>query len=167
MTMNETMTKAKATFLPPPSPKPSRISRMHTYTTALVLLLLALSHWSNARWIPDAHAPRARNVTLPDLYEAGIPELQAGMTAGHFSAVDLVKAYFARIDEVNYQRASLRAVIEVNPRALLEAQLLDEERAFFGARGSLHGIPVLAKDNIATIYAEGRSVYTYHTVSTF
>lgn len=29
--------------------------------------------------------------TLPDLYEASVPELQAGLDAGHFSSVDLVK----------------------------------------------------------------------------
>jgi amidase len=90
------------------------------------------------------------------LYEAGVAELQAGLTAGDFSSADLVKAYFKRIEEVNHQRASLHAVIEVNPSAVFEAQILDEERAFFGPRGPLHGIPILIKDNIATVYGEGR-----------
>lgn len=32
---------------------------------------------------------------LPDLYEATIAELQAGLDAGHFTSVDLVKVRFA------------------------------------------------------------------------
>ncbi|KAJ7718054.1 amidase signature enzyme [Mycena metata] len=93
--------------------------------------------------------------TLPDLYEASVPELQASLDAGHFSSVDLVKAYFARIEEVNINGPGLRAVIELNPSALKQAELLDIERGRTGKRSDLHGIPILLKDNIATIAAEG------------
>ncbi|KAJ7875649.1 amidase signature enzyme [Mycena leptocephala] len=92
---------------------------------------------------------------LPDLYEASIRELQAGLDAGHFSSVHLVKAYFTRIKEVNINGPGLRAVIELNPSALKEAALLDMERRRTGKRSELHGIPVLLKDNIATIATEG------------
>ncbi|KAJ7888711.1 amidase signature enzyme [Mycena leptocephala] len=83
--------------------------------------------------------------TLPDLYEASVPELQAGLDAGHFSSVDLVKAYFARIEEVNINGPGLRAVIELNPSALKQAELLDIERGRTGKRSDLHGIPILLK----------------------
>ncbi|KAJ7130419.1 amidase signature enzyme [Mycena epipterygia] len=96
------------------------------------------------------HAPE-----LPDLYEASVLELQAGLDAGHFTSVNLVQAYFARIEEVNINGPGLRAVIELNPSALKEAALLDIERKLTGKRSKLHGIPVLLKDNIATIAAEG------------
>jgi hypothetical protein len=92
---------------------------------------------------------------LPDLYEASLIELQAGLSAGNYTSVDLVKAYFARIAEVNLAGPSLRAVLEQNPSALSQAQLLDEERKFFGSRGLMHGIPILLKDNIATVFSEG------------
>ncbi|KAG2353763.1 amidase signature enzyme [Suillus spraguei] len=72
---------------------------------------------------------------LPDLYEASVIELQAGLTLGQFTSVDLIKAYFTRIEEVNLQGPMLRAVIETNP--------------------ALHGIPVLVKDNIVTVAFEG------------
>jgi len=49
----------------------------------------------------------------------------------------------------------LRAVIETNPSALWEAAALDQERLTYGARSALHGIPVLVKDNIATVAFEG------------
>ncbi|KAF9058669.1 amidase signature enzyme [Rhodocollybia butyracea] len=92
---------------------------------------------------------------LPDLYEAGVVELQDGLDAGRFNAVDLVTAYLARIEEVNLQGPELRAIIEVSPVALKSAAELDEERRVSGKRSMLHGIPVLLKDNIATISSEG------------
>ncbi|KAF7792934.1 hypothetical protein EIP86_004037 [Pleurotus ostreatoroseus] len=94
-------------------------------------------------------------ITLPDLYEASITELQDGLEQGHFTSVDLVKAYFARINEVNHQGPTLCAVIEMNPSALQQAAALDLERRLFGPRSRLHGIPILLKDNIATLHEEG------------
>ncbi|KAJ3863682.1 amidase signature enzyme [Lentinula novae-zelandiae] len=82
---------------------------------------------------------------LPDLYEAGIVELQAALDAGRFTSVDLVTAYLARIEEVNLHGAELRAVLQVSPVALDAAAILDEERQRSGKRGMLHGIPVLLK----------------------
>ncbi|KZT28517.1 amidase signature enzyme, partial [Neolentinus lepideus HHB14362 ss-1] len=78
-----------------------------------------------------------------------------GLNAGTFTSVDLVKAYFARIDEVNRLGPALRAIIETNPSALTEAAALDAERALLGPRSLLHGIPILVKDNIATTASEG------------
>ncbi|CAL1709306.1 unnamed protein product [Somion occarium] len=92
---------------------------------------------------------------LPDLYEASVTELQAALDAGHFTSVELVKAYFSRIDEVNLKGPELRAVLETNPSALSQAATLDKERKKSGKRSLLHGIPVLLKDNIATIATEG------------
>ncbi|KAI0321533.1 amidase signature enzyme [Amylostereum chailletii] len=92
---------------------------------------------------------------LPDLYEASIAELQEGLERGHFTSVDLVKAYFARINEVNLQGPTLRAVIEMNPSALEQAAALDTERQTSGPRSPLHGIPILLKDNIATEFSDG------------
>ncbi|KZT28518.1 amidase signature enzyme [Neolentinus lepideus HHB14362 ss-1] len=96
-----------------------------------------------------------RTTALPDLYEATVTELQAGLNAGEFTSVELVKAYFARISEVNLQGPALRAVIETNPSALAEAAALDAERKLLGPRSLLHGIPILLKDNIATTASEG------------
>ncbi|KAF8653663.1 hypothetical protein AX16_003814 [Volvariella volvacea WC 439] len=119
----------------------------------LALSLLLLSFFAHATSI----RPTSRNekVQFPDLYEASVQELQAGLDAGHFTSVDLVKAYFARIEEVNLQGPALRAVLELNPSALAQAAALDAERRTKGKRSALHRIPVLLKDNIATIASEG------------
>ncbi|KAG1819197.1 amidase signature enzyme [Suillus subaureus] len=98
---------------------------------------------------------KASSVTLPDLYEASIVELQDGLVKGHFTSVQLVKAYFGRIEEVNLKGPALHAVIETNPIALSQAAALDSERKDKGGRGPLHGIPLLLKDNIATLHEEG------------
>ena len=86
------------------------------------------------------------------------------------TSVDLFhfQAYFARIDEVNLKGPQLRAVLELNPSALSEAAALDHERRVKGKRGPLHGIPVLVKDNIATIASEGKvSSATIHFILSF
>lgn len=65
------------------------------------------------------------------------------------------QAYFARIEEVNHQGANLHAVIETNPSAISQALELDVERRITGPRSALHGIPIILKDNIATLHSEG------------
>jgi amidase len=88
-----------------------------------------------------------------ELEEATIADLQAAMTAGRYTARQLVERYLARItalDTPDGGGPALRAVIEVNPEALEIAEALDRERAEKGPRGPLHGIPMLLKDNIET-----------------
>lgn len=46
---------------------------------------------------------------------------------------------------------TLNAVTEINPDALSIAQTMDEERANGTIRSPLHGIPLLIKNNIATM----------------
>ena len=93
--------------------------------------------------------------TLPDLYDASIEELQDGLKRGYFTTVDLVKAYFARIDEVNLKGPTLRAVIETSPSALQAAGTADAMRKEGKVLSILHGIPILLKDNIATRAEDG------------
>lgn len=62
-----------------------------------------------------------------------------------------LQAYLARIEEVNLKAAALHAVSEINAAALRRAEDLDTERSKHGSRGPLHGIPILIKDNIATV----------------
>jgi amidase len=85
-----------------------------------------------------------------ELEEATIAQLQEGLQSGQYSSVSLVERYIARIEEVNLERPELRAVLEVNPDAHAIADALDAERKAKGARGPLHGIPILLKDNIGT-----------------
>jgi amidase len=85
-----------------------------------------------------------------ELEEMSIAQLQDLMAHGKASAVSLVKKYRARIEAIDRHGPRLNAVIELNPDALAIAAALDKERLSQGARGLLHGVPVLIKDNIDT-----------------
>jgi amidase len=85
-----------------------------------------------------------------ELDEITIGELQHGMESGKFTARSIAELYLARIEAIDRNGPTLRAVIETNPDALAIADDLDKERKAKGARGPMHGIPVLIKDNIDT-----------------
>jgi amidase len=111
----------------------------------------ALAALGSASRIPAAARRLDRAAAPPfELEEATIADLQAGMTSGKYSARSLATAYLARIEQLDKQGPGLRAVLEINPDALVQATTLDAERKAKGARGPLHGIPVLVKDNVAT-----------------
>src|SRR5438477_9568916 len=80
--------------------------------------------------------------------EASISQLQAAMTNGQLTSRDLVQGYLNRIQQLN---PTLHAVIETNPNAIAIAVSLDNERKSGHVRGPLHGIPILVKDNVATL----------------
>jgi len=84
------------------------------------------------------------------LNEATITELQERMSSGKLTSEEITQKYLDRIEQVNMKGPELRAVIEVNPDALKIATEMDSERKSGKVRGSLHGIPILIKDNIDT-----------------
>jgi Asp-tRNA(Asn)/Glu-tRNA(Gln) amidotransferase A subunit family amidase len=81
---------------------------------------------------------------------ATIAELQAAMAAGRLTSRELTRAYLRRIRQIDHSGIQLNSVIQVNQDALGIAGSLDRERRRHGARGPLHGIPILVKDNFAT-----------------
>jgi amidase len=89
--------------------------------------------------------------TIPyNVEEKSIVELGADMAAGKVTSEALTQAYLARIETIDRNGPALHSVISLNPDALPGARALDAERAARGARGLLHGIPILIKDNIET-----------------
>ena len=81
------------------------------------------------------------------MIEADITSMQEAMTEGKVNSVQIVETYLARIERYD---SVLHAILEINPDALRIAEALDKERSTQGARGMLHGIPILLKDNIDT-----------------
>ncbi|KAI1456088.1 glutamyl-tRNA amidotransferase subunit A [Annulohypoxylon moriforme] len=90
---------------------------------------------------------RLRKDISPSLLTITIDEIAKGLDENKLTSVDLVRAYLARIDEVNNL---VHAVLEVNPDAIAIAHELDQDRMQRGRRGPLHGVPILLKDNIYT-----------------
>ena len=99
----------------------------------------------------SAPTPARRQPTIRfDLEEVTVAALQQRMETGQESARSIAEKYLARIEAIDRSGPALHSVIEVNPDALAIADRLDVERKAGRIRGSLHGIPVLIKDNIAT-----------------
>ena len=82
--------------------------------------------------------------------EASIDDLQTAQSSGKETAVSLTRSFLRRIEELDRRGPALRSVIELNLDALTIARSLDAERKLKGARGPLHGMPVLVKDNLDT-----------------
>ena len=99
---------------------------------------------------PQTPTPRPTAPVAVFPMEASIAELQAAMTAGELTSVQLVQFYLDRIEEFDQQGPMLNAYIHVNYKALEVAAALDAERAASGPRGPLHGIPIVLKDNLGT-----------------
>ena len=85
-----------------------------------------------------------------EVLEASIPDLQEAMADGRVTAVQLVDAYLARIGAYDQGGPALNSMIRLNLNARVQAAALDQERALRGARGPLHGIPIILKDNYDT-----------------
>ena len=99
---------------------------------------------------PQEAGANPASVAPFELDEVSILELQRRMDSGQETARSIAGKYLLRIEEIDGQGPALRSVIEVNPEALAIADSLDRERRESGARGPLHGIPILIKDNIDT-----------------
>lgn len=85
-----------------------------------------------------------------DPVELDIAGLQQRLATGLSSAA-LVTAYVARIARLDQAGPKFRSVLALNPTALDSARALDAERRRGKLRGPLHGIPLLIKDNIASL----------------
>lgn len=85
-----------------------------------------------------------------ELEELTISDLQHGLASGKDTSKSLVRKYLERIKDVDRSGPAVNSVIEINTEAEAIAEALDRERKSKGARGPLHGIPILIKDNIDT-----------------
>lgn len=104
------------------------------------IILLAATAACNTASNPAPSAPFS-------VVEATIPEMQKAMLDGRTSSRRMVEQYLQRIALYN---SRFNAVITVNPKALDEADRLDQEHKAGKIRGPLHGIPIALKDNILT-----------------
>ena len=112
----------------------------------LWMLLAVFLSCSQTAFAGSVSAPVAANRFA--YAETDIATLQRNMQSGALSSHALTQAYLDRIAVIDRAGPALNAIIELNPDALHEADVLDTERRAGKTRGPLHGIPVLLKDNI-------------------
>lgn len=85
-----------------------------------------------------------------NLEKATIVDINAAFDAGALSSEQLTQLYLNRIDAYEDSGPNINSLLTINPNALETAAALDLERQTTGPRSSLHGIPVILKDNIDT-----------------
>jgi amidase len=85
-----------------------------------------------------------------NLEEFTIAQLQKGYENGDYTIKEVVQYYLNRIESLDQSGPHLNSIIRINPDALKIAEQLDKELSEGKMRGSMHGIPVVLKDNIDT-----------------
>ncbi|WP_155591017.1 amidase family protein [Lysinibacillus cavernae] len=82
--------------------------------------------------------------------EMSIYDIQKALEQGEVTSKELIMYYLHRIAMYDQDGPKINSMLEINPEALFIAEALDEERKTRGARGALHGIPIVLKDSIET-----------------
>jgi amidase len=121
-----------------------------TVAGAVILVCIATAA---AAWIyagQRASRPAGSAPAAFDLEEATVAGLLQDQQSGRRTARQIAEQYLSRIQALDRSGPSLDSIIELNPDALSIADALDAQRRTSGLRGSLHGIPVVIKDNIDT-----------------
>lgn len=79
-----------------------------------------------------------------------INDIHQQMQNKQLTSEQLVQFYLQRIAEFDDKGMTLNSVVQLNKNALKQAKALDRYFLKHGLKGSLHGIPILLKDNIDT-----------------
>lgn len=93
---------------------------------------------------------------MQPLHEQSIAQLQTAMTQGKLTCEELIWHCLERIASLDSGGPKLHSILELNPDALVQAQLRDAQRRQGHVLGPLHGIPVVLKDSIDS----GESMHT-------
>lgn len=118
---------------------------MKTYFISLLLLSVFLIGCKT-----DSNNDNALETDDFPFEEITIVQLQKGYADGTFTISEIVQKYLDRIDAIDNNGPELNSIIQINPEAIAIAQQLDKELSEGKSRGSLHGIPIIIKDNIDT-----------------
>jgi amidase len=86
--------------------------------------------------------------TNTEWHELSVEELSKALKSKKTTSVELTRYFINRINHLD--KPDINSVIVINPDALSIAEAVDLEIAKGKYKGSLHGIPILIKDNIDT-----------------
>ena len=80
-----------------------------------------------------------------DITNETVTSLSKALNEEIITSEQLINIYLERINEYN---AQYNALITINENAINEAKELDKERQNGNIKSSIHGIPIIVKDNI-------------------
>ncbi|TID20015.1 amidase signature enzyme [Venturia nashicola] len=83
-----------------------------------------------------------------DAREATIVSCHHALFTGLNTCQDIVSAFLSRIEALN---PKINAIISLNPKALAQAQILDQQLSIGNASEPLFCVPILLKDNYDTV----------------
>jgi amidase len=92
----------------------------------------------------------ALNVNAEINESTTINDIHQQIKSKQLTSEQLVQFYLQRIAEFDDKGMTLNSVVQLNKNALKQAKALDRYFLKNGLKGSLHGIPILLKDNIDT-----------------
>ena len=81
-----------------------------------------------------------------NLLETTIAEVHSAYASRQLTCRQLVQMYLDRIEAYDKRGPAINAIITINPDALAEADRLDAAFKASGPVGTLHGIPIIMKD---------------------
>ena len=85
------------------------------------------------------------------IIDATIDGIHSAFKSGDVTCRQLVQMYIDRIERFDKDGPAINSVITISPTALTEADRLDEDRKASRPMGTLHGIPVILKDQIDAV----------------
>src|SRR6185437_9805412 len=80
------------------------------------------------------------------IIDATVDGIHSAFKSGQLTCRQLVQMYIDRIERFDKSGPAINSVITISPTALAEADRLDEDRKASRPMGTLHGIPVILKD---------------------
>jgi amidase len=116
----------------------------------LATSIAAAASQTACQYVPATPATNSATPADFELDEVSLFDLASGLQQGKWTSARLVQLYLGRIDAIDANGPRLGSLIALNPDAAAIAASLDQERKNGHLRGSLHGIPILLKDNIET-----------------
>jgi amidase len=86
-----------------------------------------------------------------EIQEASIAQIQFELAAKRLTCHAVVEQFLRRIDAYDKSGPAINAIVEINAKALTEADDLDRRMHATGPVGPLHCVPMIVKDNFETI----------------
>ena len=90
----------------------------------------------------------AKSTTPFRILEATIDDIHSAYKSGQLTCRQLVQMYLDRIEAFDKKGPAINAIITISATALEEADRLDAGYKASGPMGTLHGIPVVLKDQV-------------------
>jgi amidase len=131
-------------------PQPDPWSALMHRASCLAAVAVCLTSCGQPSPSPTATAAQPAAPAI-DVIELSATDARDRLASGALTSRALTQAYLDRIAAIDDAGPRLNAVIELNPNALGDSDARDAERKAGKARGALHGLPILLKDNIDVV----------------